>query len=132
MTKTKRTRSSAATAGREVEAAALNTAAAPTTNSTRSSGKRQVLMVSDFLETGEGNARSIRYLKGILHRDGRTIRALIEQERRSGTLILSDNQHGYFLAANQGEVERFVRSMKHRAYEIIETARAIEEAAGQQ
>ncbi len=129
---TKETRPSAATSGREVGTAVIDTAAAPTTNSTRSSGHSQALQVADFLLAGEMNAVPMRHLKSILHRDGRTIRTLIEQERRSGTLILSDNQHGYFLAANQGEVERFVRSMKHRAYEIIETAVAIERAAGQQ
>ncbi len=132
MTKTQETRLDVAAPGRAKGTAAIGTAAAPTTNSTRSSGKRQDLLVSDFLGTGEKSALPMRHLKSILHRDGRTIRALIEQERRSGTLILSDNQHGYFLAANQGEVERFVRSMKHRAYEIIETAIAIEKAAGQQ
>ncbi len=74
----------------------------------------------------------MRHLKSILHRDSRTIRALIEQERRGGTLILSDNQHGYYLAANRSEVERFVRSMRHRVGEIIKTVEAIEKAAEQQ
>ncbi len=126
MTKTQETRSSAATPGRAKGTAAIGTTAAPTTNSTRSSGKRQDLMVSDFLGTGEESALPMRHLKSILHCDSRTIRRLIELERRQGIPILSNNQTGYYLAANQDEIKRFTRSMKHRANEILRTAAAIE------
>ncbi len=126
MTTTKEARSSAATPGRAKGTAAIDTAAAPTTDSTRSSGKRQDLMVSDFLGTGEENALPMRHLKGILHRDGRTIRLMIERERRQGVPILSKNQTGYYLAADTNESKRFVRSMRHRALEILRTAAAIE------
>jgi len=74
----------------------------------------------------------MRYLKGILHRDSRTIRALIEQERRQGVLILSNNISGYYLAENEDEIKRFAHSMRHRVGEIIKTVEAIERAAGQQ
>ncbi len=126
MSQTQETRLNVAAPGRAKGTATIGTKAAPTTNSTRSSGYSQALQVADFLGTGERNARSMRYLKGILHRDGRTIRALIEQERWRGVLILSNNQTGYYLAADQGEVMRFVRSMKHRAFEILRTAEIIE------
>lgn len=126
MTTTQETRPDVAAPGRAVGTAAIRTATAPTTDSTRSSRKGQPFMVSDFLGVGEGNARSMRYLKSILHRDSRTIRALIEQERRRGVPILSNNQTGYYLAADRGEVERFVRSMKHRALEILQTAAIVE------
>ncbi len=126
MTTTKEARSSAATQGRAKGTAALNTAAAPITNSTRSSGKRQDLMVSDFLMVGEMNALPMRHLKSILHRDGRTIRLMIEAERRRGVPILSNNQTGYYLAENEDEIKRFTRSMRHRALEILLTAAIIE------
>ncbi len=129
MTITRKTRPDVAAPGREVGTAAIDKAAAPTTNSTRSSGKGQALKVSDFLAAGEANAHPMSYLKSILHRDSRTIRLLIEKERRQGVPILSNNQTGYYLAGNPSEIERFTRSMRHRAGEIIRTVRAIEEAA---
>ncbi len=69
-----------------------------------------------------------------LHRltgiDKRVIRAEIQQERLSGTPILSDNLSGYFLPANEDERERCIKSLRHRASEIFRTAAAIEGAAG--
>ncbi len=130
MSITKEPRSNAATPERDVGTVALNMAAAPTTNSIRSSGKRQALRIADFLEAGEGNARSMKYLKDILHRNSRTIRARIEAERRRGIPILSNNQTGYYWAADLSEIERFTRSMRHRANEILRTVQDIKEAAG--
>ncbi len=126
MTKTKRTRLSAAMPGREVGTAALNTAVAPTTDSTRSSGNSQALQLADFLGTGEESALPMRHLKSILHRDSRTIRLMIEAERRRGVPILSNNQTGYYLAENEDEIKRFTRSMRHRALEILRTVAIIE------
>ncbi len=126
---TQETRSDAATPERGMGTAAIDTTAAPTVDFTWSSGKRQALRIADFLQTGEENARSMKYLKNILHRDSRTIRILIERERRQGVPILSNNQTGYFLAANTGEIEMFTRSMRHRAHEILRTVQAIKEAA---
>ncbi len=126
MTTTKETRSDVAAPGREVGTVAIGTATAPTTNFTRSSGKRQDLLVSDFLGTGEESALPMRHLKSILHRDSRTIRRLIELERRQGIPILSNNQTGYYMAENENEIKRFTRSMRHRALEILQTAAIIE------
>ncbi len=126
MSTTKETRSDAATPKRDVGTAAIGSATAPTKDSTRSSGKRQDLFVSNFLGVGESSALTARHLKDILHCDSRTLRRLIEQERQQGIPILSNNQTGYFLAGNNSEIERFVRSMRHRADEIIKTASAIE------
>ena len=55
---------------------------------------------------------------------------MIEQERRSGTPICADNLTGYYIAANEAEKAACVRSMRHRAGEIMKTARAIERAKG--
>ena len=62
--------------------------------------------------------------------DHRTIRAQIEQERRAGALIVADNKSGYWVTDDPAEAQRFARSMKHRAKEILRTARAIERGAG--
>ena len=58
--------------------------------------------------------------------DGRTIRLMIERERRAGVPILADNATGYFLPRSEDERAAFVRSMRHRAHEILTTASVIE------
>ncbi|MCD7770403.1 MAG: hypothetical protein LUH36_09875 [Oscillospiraceae bacterium] len=58
--------------------------------------------------------------------DKRTIRRLIERERREGSPILSDNVHGYYLPSTPEEKAVFVRSMRGRAAEIMATADAVE------
>lgn len=96
-----------------------------TTSTTHAQAK-----IADLLLPGRENAIPRRDLEAITGLDGRTIRRTIEQERRRGTLIISDNRHGYFLADDPAEAQRFARSMRHRAGEILRTARAIEGAAG--
>lgn len=88
-------------------------------------GRRKI---SSLLNYGQENAVNRRYLEAITGLDGRTVRLLIERERRGGMPILSDNSSGYFLPGSELERAAFVCSMKHRAGEIIKTARAIEEA----
>lgn len=88
-------------------------------------GRRKI---SSLLNYGQENAVNRRHLEAITGLDGRTVRLLIERERRGGMPILSDNSSGYFLPGNELERAAFVCSMKHRAGEIIKTARAIEEA----
>nr|DAM38765.1 MAG TPA: Late embryogenesis abundant protein [Caudoviricetes sp.] len=51
---------------------------------------------------------------------------MISAERRAGAAILSDNVTGYYLPANKEEKARFVRSMRHRAQEILSAADAVE------
>ncbi len=46
--------------------------------------------------------------------------------------ILSNNQTGYYLAADEDEIKKFTRSMRHRVGEIIKTVEAIERTAGLQ
>lgn len=86
--------------------------------------------IADLLSPGQENAVPLRHLVKLTERDGRTVRLMIERERRSGALIISDNQNGYWMAADPAEAKMFARSMRHRAGEIIRTARAIEVAAG--
>lgn len=84
------------------------------------------IKISDFLSTGQENAIPLRHLKEVMGTDGRTVRLMIQRERLAGVPILADNQTGYFLPANEDDQQRCVRSMKHRAGEIIKTAQAIE------
>ena len=86
--------------------------------------------VSDFLSHGRENAVPLRHLKKLLEVDGRTVRLMIERERRAGTPICADNATGYFLPSTADEKAACVRSMRHRAGEIMKTARAIERAKG--
>ena len=86
--------------------------------------------VSDLLNRGRENAVPLRHLKKLLGVDGRTVRLMIERERRAGTPICADNATGYFLPSTADEKAACVRSMRHRAREIMKTARAIEQAEG--
>ena len=86
--------------------------------------------IADLLSYGQENAVPLRHLEKMANMPGRVVRRMIEAERRAGTVIASDNQHGYWLTDDPAEAERFSRSMEHRAREILRTARAIKEAAG--
>ena len=84
------------------------------------------MKIADLLRYGQANAVPLRDLAGITGLDGRTVRAMISAERRAGAAILSNNQTGYYLPANEEEKARFVRSMRPRAKEILCAADAVE------
>ena len=121
MTKKKKARRDAATS----ERAKVETSRAgrdPHTDFT--TGKA---LVSSFLLSGRENAIPRRELERLTGLDGRTVRLMIERERRAGTPVLSDSSNGYYLPADYAERAAFVRSMRRRALEILKTARAVEE-----
>lgn len=82
--------------------------------------------ISSLLLRGRENALPLQHLKAVTNLDGRSVRLMIERERRAGVSILADNLTGYFLPADDEEHEAFVRSMRHRANEILKTAQAVE------
>ena len=82
--------------------------------------------IARLLGRGSGAALTRRELEALTGVDGRTVRRVIEQERRSGMAILSDNRAGYYLPADEREREAFVSSMRRRAGEILKTAAAVE------
>ena len=82
--------------------------------------------ISDLLSYGQENATPRRELERLTGLDGRAVRLLIERERRKGVPILADNATGYYLPATEHERAACVRSMRHRAEEIMRTAQAIE------
>lgn len=82
--------------------------------------------IADLLGVGRENAITRRDLERLTGLDGRSVRLLIERERRAGTPILADNASGYYLPASDYERAECVRSLRHRAREIMTTARALE------
>ena len=84
--------------------------------------------VSELLNRGRENAVPLRHLKKLLEVDERTVRLMIERERRSGTPICADCSTGYYIPSTVSEKAACVRSMLHRSEEIRRTAEAIERA----
>ena len=82
--------------------------------------------IADLLLPGRENAIPRRELERLTGLDGRTVLLMIERERREGRPILADNATGYYLPATEHERAACVRSMRHRAAEILAAARAIE------
>ena len=85
------------------------------------------LLISDLLHGGSENGVTLTELVQLTGEDERSIRRRIQRERKAGTLILSDNQSGYFLPTTEDEVKRFIRSMSRRAREISAVARVAED-----
>lgn len=125
---TKKTCSTAATAKQVEMGAGTEQTTTSTTKDTTAPPPGQ--RISDLLSNGAENGVTLRHLEKLTDLPGREVRRQIERERRAGALIISDNQHGYFLTDDPAEAQRFARSMQHRAREILRTARAIEGAAG--
>ena len=127
MKTTKNARPGAGTPERATtETVAFSGAAISSCNHFNTAAAGRQIRVSDLLSRGRENAVPLRHLQNLLNADGRTIRLMIERERRDGVPICADNQTGYYLPGNTQEQMACVRSMRHRAGEIMKTARAIE------
>ena len=81
--------------------------------------------IFSLLQTGAENGVMLRELVAMT---GMNVRLKIQQERKAGKLILSNNRDGYFLPETTEDVQRFARSMSRRAAEISSIARAAEAA----
>ena len=113
MSRKKKARPDAATsrrAGQEKQQASGNSYYKHTTQGP--GGQRKI---ADLLSYGQENAIPRRHLEKLTGLDG-----------REGVPILADNATGYYLPATEYERAACVRSMRHRAAEIMRTARAIE------
>lgn len=129
MSKTVKTRVSAATPTRAVETEApCKMTAASTTNYTRSAADSQTFRIADLLSPGAESAIPRRDLMALTGLRDRELRRQIEVERRQGVPILSDNINGYYLPGSDLERAECVKSMRHRSAEIARTAAAIEKA----
>lgn len=126
MANKQKTRPGAATPGRaQGKQTIVGAAVNPTVQSTTPAGAGQ-RSIADLLGVGRENAITRRDLERLTGLDGRSVRLLIERERRAGTPILADNASGYYLPASDDERAECVRSLRHRAGEIMATARALE------
>lgn len=83
-------------------------------------------MIYEILSQGAENARTGKELCHILGITARDLTIAIERERRQGQPICANtgSNPGYFLAANQEEMQRYCNSLMHRAGEIHKTRRA--------
>lgn len=86
------------------------------------------LQISDVLPRGRESALKMRDLKELFSKDSRTIRLMIQRERRR-VPILSDNSSGYWVSDDEAEIRQFTSSMRHRARQIWTTAANVERAA---
>lgn len=86
------------------------------------------LHIFELLQTGAENGTTLRELVALTGMNERVVRFKIQQERKAGKLILSNNRDGYFLPDCPEDVRRFARSMSRRAAEISSIARAAEAA----
>ena len=83
--------------------------------------------ISRYLLEGRENALHLQDLVKITGWTEREVRQQIHRERRQHIPILSNNRDGYFLPGNPQERASCVRSMRHRAGQILAAAKAIEE-----
>lgn len=83
-------------------------------------------MITDLLSRGKANALPGREICSILNITARDLTAAIERERRAGSPICAStgSNPGYFLAANQEEMQQYCNSLLHRAGEIHKTRKA--------
>lgn len=83
-------------------------------------------MIHEILLQGAENAQTGKEICALLHISARDLSAAVEQERRDGKPICASTGQnpGYFLAADREEMERYCRSLFHRAGEIHKTRKA--------
>lgn len=89
--------------------------------------------IESFLLPGESNAIRTDDLLKITGIDSkRTLRRMVEQERRNGALILTGHSTGYFLpgdgAAGKAEIERFYLIQRAKALSLLKTIKSAKEA----
>lgn len=109
MSDKKKTRPAGDTAGRVVETGSASRADTTSNHDSTTSIPRAQAKIADLLLPGRENA-------------------IPRRERREGRPILADNATGYYLPATEHERAACVRSMRHRAGEIMKSAQAIEQA----
>ena len=82
------------------------------------------IRVSDYLHHGSENPTSRRELEKLLNWRDREVTRAIESERRHGIPIAA-NGRGYFLPANDFELDDYLRRLVHRENEIKKTRVAV-------
>lgn len=126
MSRHKKSRPSVAAPGRQAETGTFSGATTSATQHTTRERVRQPGKIEGLLSPGAENALPLRRLVKLTGLPARQVRQLIQAERLHGTPILADNHSGYFLPGTPRDVEKFARSMRHRAEEIIRAANAVQ------
>ena len=125
MTDMKMTHPTAATVERVEAGAETGQATTSTTNDTTPTPTGQAVKISDLLGHGQSAAVPLRHLKELAGLPGREVRRMIQAERLRGIPILSDNINGYYLAGDAQEREKFIKSMRGRAAEIVKDRKSV-------
>lgn len=90
-------------------------------------GITEIDMVHELLGHGRDKARTGRHLATILNCDIRQITGQIEKERREGHPICAamGENPGYYLAADDKELQDYCERLKGRAVELFKTRQAL-------
>lgn len=80
--------------------------------------------IADLLRRGSSNAMPCRDLVTLTGWTPREITRAVERERRAGVPICA-NGEGYFIAANDAELDAYLRSLNHRLREVEKTRQAL-------
>lgn len=80
-------------------------------------------IILSVLRTGKDNYTSTEYLEHITGLSKRDVRRVVEDLRRHGAVIISDNS-GYYLPENADELARFVRKEEKRAKSVLYTLKS--------
>ena len=124
MNKRKNARPEAATSGRAKGESTRESGNSQNQHTTADDGGQ--VAVSSLLMEGRSNALHLADLVRLTGWPERDVRKAIQRERQRGSPILSDNKSGYFLPGNEQERALCVRSLRHRAHEILRAAACIE------
>ena len=72
------------------------------------------LILTDYLSVGEQNAITAKDLARLLGWNERDVTITINALRKQGELICSSTQSGFWLPADDRDIEQFVRGMQGR------------------
>jgi len=86
------------------------------------------MSIHELLSTGSENGVGLRSLANMAQLSEREVRLSIQRERLNGIPICSNNKDGYYLPASEWEKNRCVKSLRHRAREILKVASALEKS----
>lgn len=81
-------------------------------------------LIYDNIGTGKENATSSKRLQQLSGLSERDLRKTIERLRRSGYVIISAVDGGYYKPANTAEIERFIHKERSRALSVLFTLKS--------
>lgn len=81
-------------------------------------------LLPKIIGTGEENATDTETLKAITGLSERELRKCIEQLRRSGCVIISASEGGYYKPATSEELSRFIHKEQSRACSVLVTLKS--------